>query len=769
MLWVLMGFNGDTVDASPARRKPDRPWRIVVGVVAILAAFGLSLGVTGISQAQQPRLVADINPTENTEYGSTRDLTSVGGLVCFSGDDGFHGNELWCSDGSEAGTEMVKDIQPGSGSSEPRWLADVGGTLFFVADDGEHGGELWRSDGTEAGTEMVRDIYPGNSPDFFGIYAPASLTNVDGTLFFTADDGQHGGELWRSDGTEAGTELVKDIYPWETNPWGTRSYVTALTKVGDLLFFNAEDGEHGRELWRSDGTEAGTEMVKDIYPGESSRYAGPAGSDPHQLITVGNAVFFGADDGAHGTELWRSDGTEAGTEMVRDVAPGPESSGAAEFTDIGGTVMFRVGYEAARVFELWRSDGTEAGTEIVTAPGWVTLSRLTSVNGTLFFTAASSGYGGGLWRSDGTDEGTVLVRGIFPGIWPAGESFTSIGGTLFFMAYDEHGGELWRSDGTQAGTEMVGEIYPGGASYPFPGYLTPVGKTLFFVADDDVHGYDALWALDTDDPPTAVDEPPSAIDDEATLMENSPATSIDVLVNDTDSDGGSKSIDSATQPAQGAVEIADEGAGLSYEPDADYCNDPPGEETDDFEYTLAPGGSSAKVAVTVTCVDDDDPPPPPDPLPPPLQDGDSGTVAPSFAPPPSAAPPASPAPPSAEGVSPEEPGQATPVLLDWRVRITRQRAAVTLRCAQRASCRGRLWIFPRRSVAQTSRLRAAVVQGRYAIPGRSARVVWMRLTAAGRQMSRYGRLVGGRLLIAGQDHHGRQLASVMLQFARPRQ
>src|SRR5262249_1727458 len=118
-------------------------------------------------------------------------------------------------------------------------LMNVNGTLFLAADDGVHGIELWKSDGTEEGTVLVKDINPGpghSSPDW--------LTNVNGTLFFTTFTPETGVELWQSDGSEEGTVLVLDILPGSAG-----SLPRDLTSVGEMLFFTANDGVHGRELW----------------------------------------------------------------------------------------------------------------------------------------------------------------------------------------------------------------------------------------------------------------------------------------------------------------------------------------------------------------------------------------------------------------------------------------------------------------------------------------------------------------------------------------
>ncbi|NCQ87286.1 MAG: hypothetical protein GPJ00_24105, partial [Microcystis aeruginosa W13-18] len=110
--------------------------------------------------------------------------------------------------------------------------------------------------------------------------------------FFTADDSVNGTELWKSDGTAAGTVLVKDI-----NPGSSSSNLQNLTVVGSTLFFSAYDGVNGTELWQSDGTAAGTVLVGDIRPGSY-------GSNPNYLTAVGNTLYFRAYDGVNGQELW---------------------------------------------------------------------------------------------------------------------------------------------------------------------------------------------------------------------------------------------------------------------------------------------------------------------------------------------------------------------------------------------------------------------------------------------------------------------------------
>jgi ELWxxDGT repeat protein len=424
-------------------------------------------------------------------------LINSRGTLFFNGFDHAHGAELWKSDGTNAGTVLVKDINPGAADAHPQSFTEMNGALFFTATGSVRGAELWKSDGTNAGTVRVADINPGA-----GSSEPYNLTNLNGTLYFSADDGSHGRELWRSDGVEAGTRMVKDMFP------GARSSrIFSIVIFKGSLFFNADDGEHGFELWKSDGSEAGTRMVLDIDTRSVGAY-------PRRLVDVNGRLFFVADDGEHGSELWSSDGTAEGTLLVKDIYPGIEGSGTFYgprfLTNLNGMLFFVArDNNVPSIQRLWRSDGTRAGTRAVgdvspystiINPDDYATKQLLNVNGTLFFSGATiNGLGAELWKSDGTEAGTVLVKDINPG---SDHSFprhlTSVGGRLFFAADDGvHGHELWTSDGTAAGTKLVKDIVPGSGRSPetAPLDLTNINGTLFFTANDSIHGR-SLWKSD---------------------------------------------------------------------------------------------------------------------------------------------------------------------------------------------------------------------------------------------------------------------------------
>lgn len=312
-------------------------------------------------------------------------------VAYFLADDGIHGQELWTTDGTAAGTALLKDVNPGAAGSNIRNMIDVNGTLYFGADDGVHGRELWKSDGTEVGTVLVKDINPGLAQGLASYtFEPVSL------VYFSASDSKYGRELWKSDGTTAGTVLVKDINP---NGLSIQSVSTSMIAVGNTLYFGADDGSHGEELWKTDGTAAGTVLVADIVPGVGS-------SNPRNMAAPNGQLYFTARDLTGDFKLWTSDGTDAGTTVFLDMA----FSGAHSSTNVQ-MIDGRL-YISSDETGLLSSDGTQAETLLLHSG---CSGPVAALNGQVIFGAYDPDHGTELWLSDGTSEGTLLLADIVSG------------------------------------------------------------------------------------------------------------------------------------------------------------------------------------------------------------------------------------------------------------------------------------------------------------------------------------------------------------------
>jgi ELWxxDGT repeat protein len=490
----------------------------------ILPALSLALAVTTVATAQPAYRVADLVPSQGSGgLGSCaaerRTFVKAGAATFFPASDLVHGCELWVTDGTPAGTRMVKDVQAGPWGSDPAELTAVGSTLYFLARDGIHGGpELWKSDGTTAGTAMVREL------DFYQ-NAIGFLTVANGVLHFVGPDLSNyafKSQVWRSDGTSAGTVPVagtsfSSVWNLVGTPtgfyfaaapgpfssmlyWSNDSSVTSLASfvslpyfprpvaLGSSLFFPASDGASGLELWTSNGTAAGTKLTRDIAAGSASSSPGSttglavlggavlfdgsgalwrsdgttagtlALSGPlalSRVVPFGGAAYFAADDGVHGNELWRSDGTAGGTGMVKDIVDGPLS---ALFGDavLGGAAGGPLLFAASQ--QLWRSDGTDAGTTQVTSqPGGLAAGAPAVALGSGVLFAANGGTGLEPWISDGTSAGSSVLAEIGPDDGSSAPSWLAdVLSTLYFSALDASGtAKLWKTDGTAAGTAAI--------------------------------------------------------------------------------------------------------------------------------------------------------------------------------------------------------------------------------------------------------------------------------------------------------------------------
>lgn len=484
------------MDLSTIRRYS----RLAAGLVVITAAMPCPA---------QVYLVEDINPGP----GGTTIFRAgaLGSAIFFSAYDEEHGEELWVSDGTEAGTYLVADIWPQSTpdatfafSSKPEQFVALSPLMYFVAGHREdplhppnHEINLWLSNGQPGHASMVED---------YKLALESSLRDaalMDGSLMIAGWDPIDGVELWRVAGGSG--VRITDIEPYDGG-----SFPSGLTVVGNLLFFSAvNSATYGSELWATTGAYE-EEWVIDIVPG-------PWGSMPREMTAFSGKAFFIADTQDHGTGLLASDGTPGGTGLVVDVNPDPIDAGTPTRLWKVGDLLFFDPDDGTHGRELWVTDGTAAGSHLVKdiiEDGSLGIWEAVSYDGRLFFVTEHPDSGRELWVSDGTEAGTHLFVDIFPGTLEVGEDpvqnssepteLTVAGGYLFFNANDGiHGPSLWVGDGTEAGTFMVANLFDYW-SEEGPKGLTATTDRLFFQTESDLgREVHAIRTLNVVKPPAA--------------------------------------------------------------------------------------------------------------------------------------------------------------------------------------------------------------------------------------------------------------------------
>jgi ELWxxDGT repeat protein len=355
-------------------------------------------------------------------------------VVIFKGNDDAHGRELWVTDGTDEGTHLLKDINPGQDyfddplSSDPMAYAILGDYAYFSALNADYGYELWKTDGTTEGTVMLKDINSGNAS---GVSTEQLFLYNNELYFAGANNTETGEELWKTNGTSAGTVLVKNINPTSEQGANPREF----TIYNGLLYFIAESVLNHKELWVTDGTNEGTQMLDYAIYDELL--------DIRDLVVCNNLLFFKGYTENNGIELYRTDGTSDGTFMLTDINT--------------------------------EGDGVYYGEQVI------------AYNNKVYFSGASIEFGEELWVSDGTSEGTVMLKDINPGMgdysalssWPF--RFTIFDNILFFCAREEtHVQELWMTDGTTEGTAMFYDLNPNGTS--FANLFTVCNDRLYFEA-----------------------------------------------------------------------------------------------------------------------------------------------------------------------------------------------------------------------------------------------------------------------------------------------
>ncbi|HVX25883.1 MAG TPA: ELWxxDGT repeat protein [Parafilimonas sp.] len=400
-------------------------------------------------------LVKDINTVATSSsyagfnfynYLGFYSMAALGDNILFNAYENIHGFELYRSDGTTSGTQLLNDIVSGESSDTIHEMVSKNNTVYFIAQNNGYY-SIYKSNGTKASLKKL-------TPDFISIQNLSVADN--GLVFYTVyNTNTFTYQLWRTDGTSAGNYLLSSAL-------NSTNYINA---VGNVAFFTGGDNTRGYELWKSDGTVSGTVLVKDINPGAGN-------SSPAGMFIYKHQVFFAAYDGVnHG--FWKSDGTSAGTKMVKNIDPwyGSSVQSSSRYFCVSNNILYfsAIDYSSGKGTEIYRTDGSSGGTKVVkdispNDTSYYPVPQLyTDVNGTVFFEGNDDVNGNELWETDGTASGTKMVDNITPGSGSSNlNGFTSFGGKLYFQNAEVKPGDnfsryyLWSSDGTAEGTQEVG-------------------------------------------------------------------------------------------------------------------------------------------------------------------------------------------------------------------------------------------------------------------------------------------------------------------------
>jgi ELWxxDGT repeat protein len=467
---------------------------------SVLLLLGALLG--GPARAQAAESIAAPVIDLNTSFGSSssgpRQLTPLrGGRLLFVTATNVSGYEIWSSDGTDVGTRLLVDSCPGPCSPwpTPEILGTVGGIGLFAAGPVEAPDRLWRSDGTPDGTFQLTDdgaplaaVRDPGDPEL-SPYLPLAPVFRAGRMYFKGCGDLHGCGLWSTDGGEARPVVSNDVLGgtiehtmsagdrgvffvvaslagrsvWRTD--GTAAgtvrllasgYSDGLTAAGNRVYFLAA-ANNREELWVSDGTPAGTRTVT---RGQIQSFH-PNSFRPAPVFAFGNRIYFAADDGVHSWEVWRSDGTAAGTRRVTDF-PDPTAYGFA-VEEVNGRAVVTVFTNNTRRPALWATDGDPRSTTKLrdcvggcAGPAPLGSGVLGRAGGRMLFVSQDAAHGRELWSTDGTRAGTRMLIDLCPG---SCSSFiyqdSPLLGGLSFGVLNGSDPQLWLSDGTAAGTRPL--------------------------------------------------------------------------------------------------------------------------------------------------------------------------------------------------------------------------------------------------------------------------------------------------------------------------
>lgn len=386
------------------------------------------------------------------------------------------GSELWVTDGTTEGTQLLVDIITGPNSSNPI-ISDfyiIDDVLYFRGANTPH--SVWRTDGTPQGTfqlvnnNQILDATAfvkcngfilfiskiGGNDTMWRLWRMTTFANsevpiintFDGkvinnvtpnsivklnetTVMFGANTNQDGWAIFGTTG--ATTDMIIDLYQGNNSTYNNYRQISFPRNIDNKIYFQGFEEETGFELWTSLGSASSTNLFKDINPNNT---VVNAGGSPIDYTKVGNTIYFTANDGINGREVWKTNGTAASTQMVKDITPGNASSLPQSLIEFNGFLYF-LQTDGTNGRQVWKTDGTELGTVMLTSPQdftSVSSANFDKTSNKLFFSGFSPIYGNELFMLDENDQLTMIAD-INPGIDGSDPGFViEFNGYIYFTA-----------------------------------------------------------------------------------------------------------------------------------------------------------------------------------------------------------------------------------------------------------------------------------------------------------------------------------------------
>lgn len=362
-------------------------------------------------------------------------LANFNGKLLFN----FYG-DIWLSDGTVTGTNKVKTIQTLNYYVNYGKWGILNDKFYFAGFNGTNADgydfELWQSDGTTAGTILLKDINLINSA------SPNYFTTINNKLYFKTSNEQ----VWQSDGTANGTIFIQNIPKPANSPSYYQTKPELIYTSNNYLLYSYYSEQYGFELWKTNGVSQS--LLKNI----STAHKTSLGSD--KKVRLGNTWYFNGMD-YRGAELWKSDGTPEGTILVKDINTGSNSSIIQQIVAVGNLVYFTVIFTGENAIKFYKSDGTEAGTVAMNVDIYAQTNYLTPSNNYLFFMARYFAESTPWIHNEQIVETRPISTGYLYDRLP--DFLVALQDRLTFSSYNGTLSGLWISDGTRVNTKRVCE------------------------------------------------------------------------------------------------------------------------------------------------------------------------------------------------------------------------------------------------------------------------------------------------------------------------